>query len=110
MQNMNLRHVAALALVGWILMVPPMEADTVPPGHYQKLTGVDRKAPLSRWGLYAPSKTASDCNQLRSAKIKEAQRLYSSASGPYASDQRIESEQIEQAQCVSTDDPRLKGK
>jgi hypothetical protein len=106
---MKPRHAAALALVYWILMVPPMQADPVPPGHYQKLTRVDGNAPLTRWALYAHSKTASGCNQLRSAKIKEAQRLYSSASGPYASDQRIESEQIEQAQCVSSDDPRLKG-
>jgi hypothetical protein len=60
---MKLRH-AALALVGWFLMVPPARLhamsnywswyDLVPPGY-----PVDTAAPLSRW-IIDPITTSSE--------------------------------------------------
>jgi len=51
---MKLRHTAALALVGWYLMMPPLVEKPVP--HDPSLTMkenddalVDTRAPLSKW-------------------------------------------------------------
>jgi hypothetical protein len=47
---MNARHAAALALVGWYLLLPPI-SDGTP----------DVTAPLSRWEILFPYETARDC-------------------------------------------------
>ena len=51
---MKLRHAAALALVGWYLMVPP------PIGKGEM---IDLKAPLAKWNHWgeSPFKTEKDC-------------------------------------------------
>jgi mono/diheme cytochrome c family protein len=55
---MNLRHAAALALVGWYLMVPLNNAGQVDP-----------HAPLSSWHQWSAYDTAAQCE---AAKAKEA--------------------------------------
>jgi hypothetical protein len=47
---MKLRHAAALALVGWYLMVPPENG-----------TAVNVDAPLSKWFVRTAHDTTSDC-------------------------------------------------
>jgi hypothetical protein len=60
---MSLRHAAALALVGWYLMVPPL----LPDG------SVNVKAPLSEWSESGQGfDTAQDCNK---ARAQEAERV-----------------------------------
>jgi hypothetical protein len=49
---MNLTHAAALALVGWYLMVPPRL------GPYRRL---DYAAPISRWNLIQSFDTPTAC-------------------------------------------------
>jgi len=80
---MNLRHTAALALVGWYLMAPP-----------QKYRGdtplVERKfdAPLNQWSIAKAFDEAQDC---------ERERNEDRSFG------------LMWEQCIATDDPRLKG-
>jgi hypothetical protein len=89
---MKLRHAAALALVGWWVMFPPLVG-----GRCQV------NAPLSQWDKSGPFDTADQCksamaiDQLPSAIAK-------TTNGDAESIKRIKAEQ-----CVSTDDPRLKG-
>ena len=83
---MNLRHAAALALVGWYLMVPPISRQ----GEFLD------NAPLSKWTLLDSMDSASDCNA-------EASR----------SDMRSKSEirrnvKIDHSKCMASDDPSLK--
>lgn len=85
---MNLRHAAALALVGWYLMVPPTGRDN-------QTRNAD--APLSQWKrrptIY---RDKEECEHV----LERQHRLtYSSWAKAY-----------EHAQCVASDDSRLKEK
>jgi len=52
---MKLRHAAALALVGWYLMMPPSTSS----GRIQK------DAPLSRWYIFTTFETKKECEKAR---------------------------------------------
>ncbi|MFZ0887809.1 MAG: hypothetical protein WA005_05095 [Candidatus Binataceae bacterium] len=109
---MKLRHAAALALVGWYLMVPPGEKSGLPPD-----------APLSQWRHIASFDSAGQCehslNELRrdfSAETKAAIKAWHACDR--CKDQRLDrvvhtlaAEQTAKAgQCIASDDPRLMGK
>lgn len=53
--KMKPRHAAALALVGWYLMMPPVTSD----GRIQK------DAPLSRWYIFSNFETKEECEKAR---------------------------------------------
>ena len=57
---MKLRHTAALALVGWYLMMPP----------YPK---VDE--PLNKWSISKAFKTAQDCNAEKQRRAEENSKI-----------------------------------
>jgi hypothetical protein len=62
MADMKARHAAALALVGWYLMLPPVISD-----------GRTRKdAPLSRWYIFSSFETKEECEQVRQASTPSA--------------------------------------
>jgi len=93
---MNPRHAAALALVGWYLMVPPIVGDHA-----------DKSAPLSRWEMTPGSYDAAvDCRKGLRDSVRDAARDLK--------DPRIDRTkrnnalQFLDAVCVATDDPRLK--
>ena len=88
------RDAAALALVGWYLMYPPVTSGG-------KSLAI---APLSDWRSRASFDTAQDCETLRLGVRRDAKDL-SPASGINELDQGIE-----WAQCVASDDVRLKPK
>ena len=104
---MKLRHAAALALVGWYLMVPPNQAgwacgqsfaavlshqlfgtgDDKLCAHYSSLPDLD--APLSQWHQAGePFETLSECEEVRDKRLKEPGMML--------------------AKCIASDDPRLK--
>jgi len=97
---MNLRHAAALALVGWYLLMPPMPVE--PSG---LLGPPDLRAPLSKWDQEGEYDHVGDCQseifQIRNysldSKIKPKNR--GAANAALA---------ILNARCIATDDPRLK--
>ena len=122
---MRPRHAAALALVGWYLMVPPV-------GHARirdLLHWIDSRvvvtdecnpdAPISEWKQFEAYETLSDCktNREKAAdqtkeKLKVADKIVREALGGQPSKEEIQRDQAEvtcatYARCIETDDPRL---
>ena len=102
---MNLRHAAAIALVGWYLLMPPIAME----GERAK---VDGSVPLSQWDhgdrVY---QTESECEE-ENAKLRAIAESHKNWIGPSgsvaaASDRYV---LLTNQRCVATDDPRLKGK
>ncbi|MGB0059121.1 hypothetical protein [Candidatus Binatus sp.] len=99
---MSLRHAAALALVGWYLMVPPAI-----PGTGQ----VDQSAPLSQWKIRRQFPHDQGCEATK-ARLREqalAAQTQNDAAEPRRGERNPEQRCILcNAQCVAQDDPRLK--
>ena len=91
---MNLRHAAALALVGWYLMIPPIIHDSVQSG-----------APLSSWHIFGSYDKATECRTDNVDKLNFW--ISNSAKGLPGRDRTLGA--LQYAVCVATDDPRLKG-
>lgn len=64
--SMNIRHVAALALVGWYLMMPPINTRHAPDNL------VDMYASLREWDILESIDQADDCEQVRQAMVYRA--------------------------------------
>ncbi len=90
------RHAAALALVSWYLMVPPPHSsESQPP-------------PLSEWSVYQTFESADVCYFFRTGT---ASGMVQDPPPDFA--ERFDSRFMDifkQAECVATDDPRLKSK
>jgi hypothetical protein len=97
---MKAPHGAALALVGWYLMVPPPVVHSSVP--------VDSDAPLSKWGIFSTHDSAAECEQGLVAfyKLAKAELI----ANPDDERGRLQFYQLESSQCVASDDPRLKAK
>ena len=96
---MNFRHVAALTLVVWYLMLPPATNTLV----------FNPSAPLSEWHIndtyYTPSECEEDCTHVRE---RAAQRLQNSpARWPERDIAKAMNVLFGNAQCIRSDDPRL---
>jgi hypothetical protein len=90
---MTFRHAAALALAGWYLIIP---SSTLPPG-------VAHKEPLRKWQTVRGFDSADDCEDFRSAFFERSrQRQGLNVLEPSYRDYMF-------AECIATDDPRLKG-
>lgn len=92
---MKLCHAAALALVGWYLMQPPMYL----PNHK-----LDTTAPLSQWIVNSAFDSAFECNETLAYVSHHAAHGTADPKLRAAVKQRAEA-----SMCISTDDPRLKG-
>jgi hypothetical protein len=108
---MNLRHAAALALVGWYLMLPPASSET----HYPI-----GNAPMWQWEVIGSFDSAAECTRAKSAREASNRAKWERISPephnpfrPYSGVQELAREiylkEIATA-CIATDDPRLKGK
>ena len=105
--RMKLRHASALALVGWYLIAWPL-----------KSTGyLDKTAPLNTWQVENVFDSKRDCEADRYkpylSSERELKRFLSShpeAAKMIAARLRVRHDQMTAAQCVSSDDPRLKPK
>jgi len=96
--SMNPRHAAALALVGWYLMVPP----------HPTATTLDSDAPLPKWRVYEVFDTAVACN---TARASEEQDWKSKADAdPNNAVTKFLVKSWLASQCIAADDPRLKEK
>jgi NAD(P)H-flavin reductase len=88
---MKPRHAAALALVGWYLMVPPPQSFK---------NGEYREAPLVQWTHRATFDTEVECNHETSKGCHHFQNGSTiGLEGPLC-----------WAKCIASDDPRLKEK
>jgi hypothetical protein len=97
---MNIRHAAALALVGWYLMEPP--AVGTPPDHL----GVNLVAPLSEWTMDDSYDSVEDCHTALMRQFEISQHAKCRTENECA----VFQTQAKMAKCIATDDPRLKGK
>jgi hypothetical protein len=91
---MNPRHAAALSLVGWYLLAPPVREV------HQDLDEWDASEPLSKWKLVDSFDTADQCrNELyRRTNLKDKQNRK-----PTVSEKHF----LESFMCIASDDPRL---
>jgi hypothetical protein len=102
---MNPRHAAALALVGWYLMSPPLSPDG------KRVVGY---APLSEWQIGESFDSAAECEQALSDGIKANRKLAEEVGncrpvpGTTCDDVLLHDAAL--AKCIATDDPRLKEK
>ena len=83
---MTFRHGAALTISGWLLMLPPTNGKNVAQG-----------APLEKWTNAGVYESIEDCQQVI-GRLQSGLRGRESETRPDA------------AQCIASDDPRLKGK
>jgi hypothetical protein len=90
--SMNLRHAAALALVGWYLIGPPVNAG--------KPVVADWDAPVSKWLPVAFFDTAADCQKEIEAVKPRAEERARQAHTKLPRDPFL---------CVNDDDPRMMG-
>jgi hypothetical protein len=98
---MTIRHAAALALVGWYLMVPPAM-----PGIHE----VNQSAPLSQWNIRRKFPHSQGCEAAK-ARLHD-QALAAQTENDAMNPRRGGNPGLRcilcQAQCVAEDDPRLK--
>lgn len=97
------RHAAALALVGWYLMTPPLSYPT--PGGPASL---DYKAPLGTWTISRAFDSAKECEDYKlmaEGRTKKDQNPI----GETNAKERFANALVF-SQCIATDDPRLKEK
>jgi hypothetical protein len=107
---MKLRHAAALALVGWYLMVPPAS-----PNYPESMT-IDTAAPLSQW-LVVPSfrtsrgydMTAEQCEKTRVAMKGVVDMFRKKQIPKWSPGDEMTAQQYYNARCVNLrdDDPRV---
>jgi hypothetical protein len=102
---MNPRQASALALVGWYLMVP----HTVLTGLFSSSFG-GSKTPNSDWDIQATFGTSEACEAARAVYVADPNNniRYRSESDPMVRKELAKEKII--AECIATDDPRLKGK
>lgn len=107
MANLKSRHLAALALVGWYLMMPP-DSTKIP-------HDVESEAPLSRWAIVASFDTQEHCEKtLADLQNKEEDPVDLDQTGKLQRlqkhDPALGKARAINAGCVASDDFRLKGK
>jgi len=101
---MKPRHAAAFALVGWYLMLP------TPRGHNSLRYGPD--LPLSKWTVFQSFDSADDCGttlaHMLLATKKALKKIRDNDLDTADSSGRL-AFLFTQAECIATDDPRLRG-
>ena len=105
---MKPRHTAALALVGWYLMIPPVFS---PMGDHPRAFN-DLKASLNRWDIWASFESETSCKKEMEHLRKEAPLRLKFAHERPDQDRNgnivAVAEAWQRAECVATHDPRLK--
>jgi len=103
--SIKLRHTAAIALLGWYLMTPPLNNVSYP----------DSDAPLKSWHLEKSFDSARECEAGRydpyvAAAQTEKRLLAEHPEIKQGVDNYLRTRQNElaAAKCIASDDPRLK--
>jgi hypothetical protein len=115
----TLRHAAALALLGWYLMTPPVVCIKHVTGEkLLELDGlrctVETVAPLWQWVRLTPHDSASDCEAALQQQQQRAEMLgaLNTNIAPQADVELDEANaklsSLWNSKCVATDDPGLK--
>jgi hypothetical protein len=117
----NLRHAAALALVGWYLLIPPPH----------KFGDDIDNLPFGRWSILHSFDSATACERARELTIRRASKQPVNDEGETKEDISITNKMVKKyvspsstpipfkatamnpalsATCIATEDPRLKEK
>ena len=108
---MKPRHAAALVLVGWYLMMPPLVRVPPDPRDPSRDSAVpDSDAPLGKWFWSGSFDSADACQRSQEKEIAETQRRNSLSPSPPAKVDRNVEVAFWVARCIASDDPRLKEK
>lgn len=104
------RHAAAIALVGCYLMVPPARLQ-----HATRPFDLVRpNAPLSEWTIWKTFDSAKDCEHQKAEEYREGSNALKRLQFPRNDAQNNFYAEMKVAkmfaECIATDDPRLKGK
>ena len=107
MSNLNSRHFAALAFVGWYLMMPPNST------RYPH--EVDADVPLPRWTIVTSFDTDDSCEKaLTDLQNNEQDPITLDKTGKLKrlqkNDAALGKARALNAACIASDDIRLKGK
>ena len=107
MKNLKSRHLAALAFVGWYLMMPP-DSSKIP-------HDVDSDTPISRWVVVTSFDTEDNCEKaLGDIQNSEQDPVTLDKTGRLKRldkhDAALGKARAVNAACVASDDIRLKGK
>jgi hypothetical protein len=98
----KLRRAAALAIVGWYLMLAPRTSDSPP-------VTDDVNAPLNKWKTVGSYDTAAECD---AGKKDTPATIYNAEEGMSEQQKKVWTQTImnllEASICIATDDPRLK--
>ena len=105
---MKPRHAAALALVGWYLMMPP----------FTERHEINTDAPLTKWERLDSYSSAGDCAADRSILLRDSQNKSKAADLAESTalrqgkvwDRTLAIARLEASRCIASDDPRLKEK
>ena len=107
MVNLKSRHLAALAIVGWFLMMPP---DSAKIPH-----DVDSDTPISRWIVVTSFDTEDNCEKaLTDLQNNQQDPVTLDKTGKFKrlqkNDAALGKARAVNAACLASDDIRLKGK
>jgi hypothetical protein len=100
---MNLRHAAALALVGWYLMQPTV---FIKPGHQ---SFDNWGAEISEWTIFSSYDSAQQCEKAKTHLYNNSASKINPSDDPDGTF-RASDHASHYATCIATDDPRLKRK
>lgn len=105
---MKPHYAAALALVGWYLILPPMNPTSA--NLRRSMDGAwwtDIRAKLKDWQIVESFDEAADCEIARYKTIEDSGKHRRRLGSGYQRAFRIAESQ---AQCIASDDPQLKAK
>jgi hypothetical protein len=98
---MKLRHVGALALVGWYLMIPPPQEGSV---------DFNIRAPLSEWKVIDSYVDVGACERGRIVHLSQSYASSDSEATKEAEGDAPAAIQLNEGLCIASNDPRLKSK
>ena len=105
---MKPRHAAALALVGWYLMVPPLIWEEKETGPHPAAFHIDFDAPISKWDTLGSFDSAEQCQNEGARRVTDLldpkKHLF-----PTRPDDPL-LKRAEAQMCIASDDVRIKGK
>ena len=108
-EEMTIRHAAALALVGWYLLIPPVFS---PMGNHPRAFN-DLNASLNKWDIWASFESSTSCEKEKERIRNEAPLRLKFAHDHPDQDRNgnivAVAEAWQRAECIATGDPRLKG-
>jgi hypothetical protein len=94
-KQVKCRHTAALAMVGWYLIVPPWRG----PGAF------NTDAPLSAWLMFGSFNSADQCSNEQDRRVRNLRNAINLEERKRSFNERL----YTAAKCIASNDPRLKG-